>query len=158
MAANPTTFDYWRGGQLFPLVGAKSSTTNFDYWRGGQLSPLVVRSQVSTDPNTLMALANCGWCVIPSGLINYAVLAAIQMRSQGMAVPTDSNQLLARVSCLTCIPSGLLPYVILAAAIDMMNGTPVSDVPNTLMDRAKCLRCIPEGLVPYVLLSVFRGS
>jgi hypothetical protein len=42
MAANPNTFDHWRGGVLFPTGSGQSSTTTFDHWRGGVLFPSAV--------------------------------------------------------------------------------------------------------------------
>lgn len=68
------------------------------------------------DPTPLITQANCMFCVIPPGMIQYAILAALIDVGNGDPVPSDPNELIAEAKCLECvIPNGFLPYAILAA-------------------------------------------
>src|SRR5438477_526896 len=67
--------------------------------------------------------AQCYWCKIPSGYINFAILAALIDVANGDPVPTDPDELIAEARCLeSCIPPGMAPYAILAAISGITTG------------------------------------
>lgn len=68
------------------------------------------------ETQTLISAASCDLCVIPSGLIYYAIAAALIDKGSGGSVPSDPQVLIEEAKCLEClVEPGLLPYVILEA-------------------------------------------
>lgn len=74
----------------------------------------------AAESQALVTAAQCEFCIIPQGLIWYAVLSALIDKGNGDEVPTDTQELIADARCLECvIPPGLLPYTILEAIRDL---------------------------------------
>ncbi|SRR6266542_3304801 len=75
------------------------------------------------DPQPLIAQATCTWCVIPAGLINYAILAALIDVANGVPVSSDPQVIIDQARCLECvIPQGFVGYAILAAVSNITGG------------------------------------
>ena len=75
------------------------------------------------DPQPLLDDLKCNFCVIPPGLIQYAILAALVDVANGDPVPSDPQELIDEARCLECtIPPGLVPYAMLSAISNISGG------------------------------------